>query len=218
ARISRSHAATHPRPPTGKPINPINCDPLFIYSPSIPIPHCFLFLLPSPNPEQASATMAPIGVGSTLPDGQLAWFDESEQMQQVSIHSLAAGKKVILFGVPGAFTPTCSNQHVPGFITQAEELKAKGVDEILLVSVNDPFVMKAWAKTYPDNKHVKFLADGAAAYTKALGLELDLSEKGLGLRSRRFALLADDLKVTVANVEEGGQFTISGAEEILKAL
>ncbi|KAF7037510.1 hypothetical protein CFC21_047866 [Triticum aestivum] len=162
--------------------------------------------------------MAPIGVGSTLPDGQLAWFDESEQMQQVSIHSLAAGKKVILFGVPGAFTPTCSNQHVPGFITQAEELKAKGVDEILLVSVNDPFVMKAWAKTYPDNKHVKFLADGAAAYTKALGLELDLSEKGLGLRSRRFALLADDLKVTVANVEEGGQFTISGAEEILKAL
>ncbi|KAM3350991.1 hypothetical protein ACQJBY_023174 [Aegilops geniculata] len=162
--------------------------------------------------------MAPIGVGSTLPDGQLAWFDESDQMQQVSIHSLAAGKKVILFGVPGAFTPTCSNQHVPGFITQAEELKAKGVDEILLVSVNDPFVMKAWAKTYPGNKHVKFLADGAAAYTKALGLELDLTEKGLGLRSRRFALLADDLKVTVANVEEGGQFTISGAEEILKAL
>ncbi|KAF7030432.1 hypothetical protein CFC21_041970 [Triticum aestivum] len=162
--------------------------------------------------------MAPIGVGSTLPDGQLAWFDENDQMQQVSIHSLAAGKKVILFGVPGAFTPTCSNQHVPGFITQAEELKAKGVDEILLVSVNDPFVMKAWAKTYPDNKHVKFLADGAAAYTKALGLELDLTEKGLGLRSRRFALLADDLKVTVANVEEGGQFTISGAEEILKAL
>nr|ACV20868.1 thioredoxin-dependent peroxidase [Leymus chinensis] len=162
--------------------------------------------------------MAPIGVGSTLPDGQLGWFDENDQLQQVSIHSLATGKKVILFGVPGAFTPTCSNQHVPGFITQAEELKAKGVDEILLVSVNDPFVMKAWAKTYPENKHVKFLADGAAAYTKALGLELDLTEKGLGLRSRRFALLADDLKVTVANIEEGGQFTISGAEEIMKAL
>uniref|UniRef100_A0ACD5W1Z0 Uncharacterized protein n=1 Tax=Avena sativa TaxID=4498 RepID=A0ACD5W1Z0_AVESA len=160
--------------------------------------------------------MAPIGVGSTLPDGQLAWFDESDQLQQVSISSLAAGKKVILFGVPGAFTPTCSMQHVPGFITQSEELKAKGVDEILLVSVNDPFVMKAWAKSFPDNKHVKFLADGSGTYTKALGLELDLSEKGLGLRSRRFALLADDLKVTVANIEEGGQFTISGAEEILK--
>jgi len=109
-------------------------------------------------------------------------------------------------------------QHVPGFITQAEHLKAKGVDEILLISVNDPFVMKAWAKTYPENKHVKFLADGSGNYTKALGLELDLTEKGLGIRSRRFALLADNLKVTVANIEEGGQFTISGAEEILKAL
>ncbi|OEL17229.1 Peroxiredoxin-2C [Dichanthelium oligosanthes] len=137
----------------------------------------------------------------------------------------------------------CSMQHVPGFITQAEQLKAKGVDEILLISgrllgylcfylvypkavifhkrksiVNDPFVMKAWAKTYPENKHVKFLADGSGSYTKALGLELDLTEKGLGIRSRRFALLADNLKVTVANIEEGGQFTISGAEEILKAL
>ncbi|CAM0882086.1 unnamed protein product [Alopecurus aequalis] len=162
--------------------------------------------------------MAPIGVGSTLPDGELAWFDANDELQKVSIHSLAAGKKAILFGVPGAFTPTCSMQHVPGFVTQSEELKAKGVDEILLVSVNDPFVMKAWAKSFPDNKHVKFLADGSGTYTKALGLELDLSEKGLGLRSRRFALLADDLKVTVANIEEGGQFTISGAEEILKAL
>ncbi|PAN29213.1 hypothetical protein GQ55_5G208200 [Panicum hallii var. hallii] len=162
--------------------------------------------------------MAPIAVGDSLPDGQLGWFDESDQLQQVSVHALAAGKKVILFGVPGAFTPTCSMQHVPGFITQAEQLKAKGVDEILLISVNDPFVMKAWAKTYPENKHVKFLADGSGNYTKALGLELDLTEKGLGIRSRRFALLADNLKVTVANIEEGGQFTISGAEEILKAL
>ncbi|KAL6845297.1 hypothetical protein ACP4OV_024792 [Aristida adscensionis] len=162
--------------------------------------------------------MAPIGVGDTLPDGQLGWFDENDQLQQVSVHALAAGKKVILFGVPGAFTPTCSNQHVPGFITQAEQLKAKGVDEILLISVNDPFVMKAWAKTYPENKHVKFLADGVGTYTKTLGLELDLTDKGLGVRSRRFALLADNLKVTVANIEEGGQFTISGAEEILKAL
>ncbi|CAL9059355.1 unnamed protein product [Musa banksii] len=108
--------------------------------------------------------------------------------------------------------------HVPGFIENAEELKSKGVDEILLISVNDPFVMKAWAKTYPENKNVKFLADGSGTYTHALGLELDLSEKGLGTRSRRFALLADDLVVKVANIEEGGAFTISGAEEILKAL
>lgn len=87
-----------------------------------------------------------------------------------------------------------------------------------VLAVNDPFVMKAWAKTYPDNKHVKFLADGSGTYTKALGLELDLSEKGLGIRSRRFALLVEDLKVKVANVETGGEFTVSGAEEILKAL
>ncbi|KAJ8640811.1 hypothetical protein MRB53_017505 [Persea americana] len=162
--------------------------------------------------------MAPIAVGEKIPDGTLAHFDAEDKLQQVSVHSLAAGKKVILFGVPGAFTPTCSMQHVPGFIQNAEELKSKGIDEILLISVNDPFVMKAWAKTYPENNHVKFLADGSATYTHALGLELDLSEKGLGTRSRRFALLVDNLEVKLANIEEGGAFTVSGAEEILKAL
>ncbi|KAI3472357.1 hypothetical protein Pfo_031216 [Paulownia fortunei] len=162
--------------------------------------------------------MAPIAVGDVIPDGTLAYFDDQDQLQSVSIHSLAAGKRVILFAVPGAFTPTCSMKHVPGFIEKAEELKSKGVDEILCISVNDPFVMKAWAKTYPDNKHVKFLADGSGTYTHALGLELDLSDKGLGIRSRRFALLVEDLKVKVANVESGGEFTVSSAEDILKAL
>ncbi|KAK1286407.1 Peroxiredoxin-2C [Acorus calamus] len=162
--------------------------------------------------------MATIAVGEKIPEGTVAWFDKEDKLQSFSIHSLAAGKKVILFGVPGAFTPTCSMQHVPSFITRAEELKAKGVTEILLISVNDPFVMKAWAKTYPENEHVKFLADGSGTYTRALGLELDLSEKGLGMRSCRFALLVDDLVVKVANVEEGGAFTVSGADEILKAL
>ncbi|XP_043704085.1 peroxiredoxin-2-like [Telopea speciosissima] len=163
--------------------------------------------------------MAPtIAVGDVIPDGTLAYFDESDQLQNVSLHSLAAGKNVILFGVPGAFTPTCSTKHVPGFIEKAEELKAKGVDEILLISVNDPFVMKAWAKTYPENKHVKFLADGSAIYTHALGLEDDLSEEGLGTRSQRFALLVDELKVKVANIEVGGDFSVSSAEEILKTL
>ena len=162
--------------------------------------------------------MAPIAVGETIPDGTLHWFDENGELQQLSVHSLAAGKKIVLIGVPGAFTPTCSMQHVPGFITKAEELKSKGVDEILLISVNDPFVMKAWAKSYPENKEVKFLADGSANYNRALGLELDLSEKGLGLRSRRYAILVEDLKVKAANIEEGGAFTISGADEILKSL
>ncbi|KAK3001600.1 hypothetical protein RJ639_001505 [Escallonia herrerae] len=162
--------------------------------------------------------MAPIAAGDVLPEGTLAYFDAEDQLQQVSVHSLAAGKKVILFGVPGAFTPTCSTKHVPGFIEKAEEFKSKGVDEILLISVNDPFVMKAWAKTYPETKNVKFLADGSGKYTHALGLELDLSDKGLGTRSRRFALLIEDLKVKVANIESGGEFTVSSAEDILKAL
>ncbi|CAA6660999.1 unnamed protein product [Spirodela intermedia] len=151
--------------------------------------------------------MAPIAVGDTI-----------RRALSARHPLLAAGKKIVLFGVPGAFTPTCSMKHVPGFIESADELKSKGVDEILCISVNDPFVMKAWAKSYPENKVVKFLADGSGTYTHALGLELDLSDKGLGTRSRRFALLVDDLKVKVANVEEGGQFTVSGAEEILKAL
>ncbi|VFQ63054.1 unnamed protein product [Cuscuta campestris] len=163
--------------------------------------------------------MAPaIAVNQVIPDGNLSYFDDQDKLQTVAIHSLAKGKKVILFAVPGAFTPTCSMQHVPGFIEKAEELISKGVDEILCLSVNDPFVMKAWAKTYPDNKHVKFLADGSATYTRALGLELDLSEKGLGIRSKRFALLVDDLTVKVANIESGGEFKVSGADEILKAL
>ncbi|KAG6499507.1 peroxiredoxin-2C-like [Zingiber officinale] len=163
--------------------------------------------------------MAPIVVGDSLPDGDLAWFDESDQLWMIPIHSLAAGKKVIIFGVLGAFTPICSMNHVPGFIESAEELKSKGVDEILLISVNDPFVMKTWAKSYPENRHVKFLADGSSYYTHDLGLELDFSEVGLGIRSRRFALLVDNLVVTVANIEEGGgEVTISGVEEILKFL
>uniref|UniRef100_A0A803QS65 Glutaredoxin-dependent peroxiredoxin n=3 Tax=Cannabis sativa TaxID=3483 RepID=A0A803QS65_CANSA len=162
--------------------------------------------------------MAPIAVGDSLPDGTLSFFDENDDLQNVSVHSLAAGKKVVLFGVPGAFTPTCSTKHVPGFIEKEAEFKAKGVNEIFLVSVNDPFVMKAWAQTYSGNKNVKFLADGAAKYTHALGLELDLSEKGLGIRSRRFALVVDNLKVTVANGENGGEFSVSSADDILKAL
>lgn len=162
--------------------------------------------------------MAPIGVNDVIPDGTLAYFDENDEMKQVSVHSLAAGKKVVIFGVPGAFTPTCSMKHVPGFIEKSEELKAKGVEELLLISVNDPFVMKAWKKSYPETKNVKFLADGSATYTHALGLELDLNEKGLGIRSRRFALLVDNLKVVVANIESGGEFTVSSADEILAAL
>ncbi|CAL1378185.1 unnamed protein product [Linum trigynum] len=164
--------------------------------------------------------MAPtIAVGDTIPDGKLMYLDEKDQLQSLSLHSIGSGKKMVLFAVPGAFTPGCSLKHVPGFIEKAEEIKSKGVSEILLLSVNDAYVMKAWERTYPENKHIKFLADGSAAYTRALGLELDAMDAGAGVRARRFALLADDLKIQVANIEEGGDVTaISSADEILKAL
>ncbi|EPS64344.1 thioredoxin-dependent peroxidase, partial [Genlisea aurea] len=159
-----------------------------------------------------------ISVGDVIPDATLSYFDENDDLKTVSVHSIIAAKKAVLFAVPGAFTPTCSLKHVPGFIERSGELKSKGVEEILCISVNDPFVMKAWSKTFAGNEHVKFLADGSGLYTKSLGLQLDLTDKGLGIRSKRYALLVDDLKVTVANIEAGGEFTVSGPDDILKAL
>jgi len=163
--------------------------------------------------------MAPIKVGDTIPDGTLSYFD-GEGVQSLSIRKEAAGKKVVIFAVPGAFTPTCSLKHVPSFIDNGPALKAKGVAAIYCVSVNDPFVMKHWADTYEKNDDiVKFLADGSAVFTKSLGLELDKTAQGLGIRSTRYALLVDDLVVKVANIEDSGTgFEVSSAEQILKAL
>ncbi|KAH7315913.1 hypothetical protein KP509_21G070500 [Ceratopteris richardii] len=162
--------------------------------------------------------MAPIAVGDTLPDGTLSHFDSNDALQHVSIHSLAAGKKVTIIGVPGASTPTCNLKHVPGFIDLASEFRNKGIDQFICIIVNDPFVVKAWGKTYPNNDSVLLLADGSAKDTHALGWELDLSEKGLGIRSRRFSLLVDDLVVKVAHIEQGGEFSVSSAEDMFKAL
>ena len=139
-------------------------------------------------------------------------------MQEVTVDDLTRGKKVVLFAVPGAFTPTCSLKHLPGFIAASEELKAKGVDTIACVSVNDPFVMDAWAKSVDAGDKVLMLADGSALFTKAVGAELDLTDRGLGVRSRRYAALIDDGTVKILNLEEGGAFTVSRAEEILGAL
>lgn len=162
--------------------------------------------------------MAPIKVGDKIPDATLTYIND-EGLQTLSIHAAGAGKKIIIFAVPGAFTPTCSLKHVPSFLENADALKAKGVSAIYCVSVNDPFVMKQWAQTYPtSNDIIQFLADGSATFTKALGLDLDLSDKGLGIRSNRYALLVDDLTVKVANIEEGGGFEVSSAQGILKAL
>lgn len=139
-------------------------------------------------------------------------------MQEISTGDLTKGKKVVLFAVPGAFTPTCSLKHLPGFIEKADALKAKGVDTIACVSVNDAFVMDAWSKSVGADGKVLMLADGSALFTKSIGADLDLTDKGLGIRSRRYAMLLDDGTVKVLNLEEGGAFTISSADDILQAL
>ncbi|KAF9597086.1 hypothetical protein IFM89_015277 [Coptis chinensis] len=138
-----------------------------------------------------------------------------------SSSSTITGKKTIFFAVPGAFTPTCSQKHLPSFVEKASELKAKGIDVIACISVNDAFVMKAWKENLKiEGDDVLLLSDGNGNFTKAIGVELDLSDNpvGLGVRSRRYALLADDGVVKVLNLEEGGSFTFSGAEDMLKAL
>jgi len=136
----------------------------------------------------------------------------------ISSDELFAGKKVVLFALPGAFTPTCSAKHLPGFVQQAEAIKAKGVDTIACLSVNDAFVMGAWGKDQGVSDKVLMLADGSADLTKALGLELDLNNRGFGLRSQRYAMIVDDGVVTAVNVEQGNEFKVSSAETILAAL
>ena len=128
------------------------------------------------------------------------------------------GKRVALFAVPGAFTPTCSAKHLPGFKDRAADLKAKGVDRIVCVSVNDVFVMKAWAKDQGIKTEVMMLADGNGEFTKALGLDFDGSKFGMGLRSQRYSLVADDGVVSQLNVEEAGAFEVSSADYMLEHL
>ncbi|XP_010243544.1 PREDICTED: peroxiredoxin-2E-1, chloroplastic [Nelumbo nucifera] len=163
---------------------------------------------------------ATISVGDKLPESTFSYFDSSDELQTVTISDLTKGKKSILFAVPGAFTPTCSQKHLPGFVEKSAELKAKGVDTIACISVNDAFVMKAWKKDLKIGDEVLLLSDGNGDFTKAIGVELDLSDKpvGLGVRSRRYALLAEDGVVKVLNLEEGGAFTFSSADDMLKAL
>jgi peroxiredoxin (alkyl hydroperoxide reductase subunit C) len=128
------------------------------------------------------------------------------------------GKKVVLFAVPGAFTPTCSARHLPGFVEHAEAIMAKGVDTIACIAVNDVFVMGAWAKDQGTDGKILMLADGSGDFAKAVGLELDLVARGLGVRSQRYALVAEDGIVTFLGVEEGGAFEASKAETVLAAL
>jgi peroxiredoxin len=136
----------------------------------------------------------------------------------ITSDELFAGKKVALFAVPGAFTPTCSAKHLPGFKIHAAELKAKGVDTIACISVNDVFVMKAWGESQGVGDDVLMLADGNGDFTRAVGLELDAGRFGMGQRSQRYSMIVDDGKVSELNVEQGGEFKVSSAEYMLAQL
>ena len=153
-----------------------------------------------------------INVGDTLPEGTLALRD-SDGMHQLEVPAFFAGKKVVLFAVPGAFTPTCSAKHLPGYIDKAAQFKARGVDAILCLSVNDAFVMQAWGESQNAGE-VMMVADGDGAFTRALGLEMDSGSFG-GLRSRRYAMVVEDGRVTTLNVEQPKAFEISDAETLL---
>ena len=165
-----------------------------------------------------------IKVGDRLPAGTLQEFYEVEKdgcaigPNPVKIEDLTKGRKVVLFGLPGAFTPTCSAKHVPSYVANYDKLKAKGVDAIACMSVNDAFVMGAWAKDQKSDDKIRMLADGSAEYTKALGLEFDLAGRGMGLRCQRFSMLVDDGVVKKLNIEAAGKYEVSGAETMLQQL
>jgi peroxiredoxin len=163
-----------------------------------------------------------IKVGDRLPDGELNEFIEVETAgcalgpNTFKVADLVKGKKIAIFGLPGAYTPTCSAKHVPGYVQHYDALKAKGVDEIWCISVNDAFVMGAWGRDQKATGKVRMMADGSAAYTHALGLELDLIARGMGVRCQRFSMLVDDGVVKTLNVEGLGKFEVSDAETMLK--
>jgi peroxiredoxin len=158
-----------------------------------------------------------INVGDKLPPGMLTHMSK-DGPQKISAEQLFAGKTVVLFSVPGAFTPTCDAKHLPGFVQHAAELKGKGVDTVACIAVNDVFVMNAWGKHSNVGDKVLMLADGNGDYSKALGLEMDASGFGMGIRGKRFALVAKDGVVTGLFVEGPGEFKVSSAEHVLSQL
>jgi len=158
-----------------------------------------------------------IKVGDRIPDVTLTTMT-AEGPKPVKTSELFAGRKVALFSVPGAFTPTCSAKHLPGFVEKAGDLKSKGVSEIVCLAVNDAFVMGAWGKSQQADGKVTMVADGNAQFTKALGLELDASGFGMGTRGQRFSMIVDDGKVTHLNVEAPGAFEVSSADYMVNQL
>jgi glutaredoxin/glutathione-dependent peroxiredoxin len=159
-----------------------------------------------------------IKVGESLPDATFTIMTP-DGPQPITTAEVFKGRKVVLFAVPGAFTPTCSMNHLPGFLEKAAEFRAKGIDEIVVVAVNDVFVMDAWSKHSGAQGKIKFLADGSGNFAKALGLTLDLTDRGLGIRSQRYSMLVDDGVVKKLNVEESvGKAETSGADALLKQI
>jgi peroxiredoxin len=157
-----------------------------------------------------------IQIGDRIPSATLHYLKDG--VQAIRSEDLFAGKTVVLFSVPGAFTPTCSAKHLPGYVDKLPALKAKGVDTVACMAVNDAFVMDAWAKSQNVPAEVMMLADGNAAFAKAMGLELDATAFGMGLRSKRFALVAKDGVVTQLLIEAPGEFKVSAAEAVLAVL
>jgi peroxiredoxin len=163
-----------------------------------------------------------IAVGQQLPAGTLREYIEvagegcSIGPNAFDVGKSTAGKTIAIFGLPGAFTPTCSAKHVPGFVEKAEALKAAGVDEIWCVSVNDAYVMGAWGRDQKTAGSVRMMADGSAEFTKALGLEVDRTSVGMGIRSQRYSMLVKDGVVKTLNVEQPGKFEVSDADTLLK--
>ena len=158
-----------------------------------------------------------IAVGDKIPSATMKHMTD-DGPADITTDELFGGKKVVVFAVPGAFTPTCHAQHLPGFLGKAEALKAKGVDTIVCLAVNDPFVMKAWAEASGVRGEVLMFPDGNAELTKAIGLDLDGSGVGLGTRSQRYAMIVDDGTVSFLAVEDGTGLEVSSAERVLEAL
>ena len=165
-----------------------------------------------------------IQVGDTLPAGTLNEFIEVEGNgctlgpNSFKVEELVNGKKIAIFGLPGAFTPTCSAKHVPGYLANYDALKAKGIDEVWCISVNDAFVMGAWGREQQAGGKVRMMADGSADYVKKLGLTLDLTARGMGVRSDRFSMFVDNGVVKSVNREAAGKFEVSNAETLLKQI
>jgi peroxiredoxin len=169
------------------------------------------------NRTSAEGQVMTIQVGDKVPSVTLKYMGP-DGVKEISSDEFFRGKKVALFAVPGAFTPTCSARHLPGFVERAADIKRKGIDEIACIAVNDAFVMGAWGKEHKTDGKVTMLADGSGDFARAVGLELDARKMGLGVRSQRYSMVVDNGVVKAINIEKPGQFEVSSAEAMLQGL